>query len=190
MKLERLILSAAIVLFGIECISAAKEMTLALVLSVLVHELGHIFMIFALGLKIKNIRFELSGLCIDYAGLNTFLKELLVSLAGPISGIVFFVFAAYSENFSATALLELSAQLSLLYSVFNLLPVIPLDGGRILLCLSEKLLGGSSGEALYKKVSGFFCVILFVIGLICCLNGEGNGLFAASLWLILLQTAN
>ena len=44
------------------------ETTIAIALPVAVHELAHIIALRVFGLKVKSVRAELTGLCIDYCG--------------------------------------------------------------------------------------------------------------------------
>ena len=85
--------------------------------------------------------------------------------------------------------LEVSSGLSLLLSLFNMLPVIPLDGGRIAVQLLQKLLGERSGN----RAAGFLglavSLLLSAAGLLLALQGKGTGLLIAGVWLLLSQNA-
>ncbi|PYJ01901.1 MAG: hypothetical protein DME25_17290, partial [Verrucomicrobia bacterium] len=59
-------------------------------------------------------------------------KKALVSLAGPVPGIALGVGLAVAGLFSGRAWLNQAALLLLLINGFNLLPVLPLDGGHVL----------------------------------------------------------
>ena len=151
--------------------------------AVVVHELGHIAALSLLGFRIKGIELEPAGLKINYAGSSGVSKEILSALAGPMAGMFF----------SAILLLifkdyKLSADISVIYSLFNLLPIMPLDGGRALKSYLDFTLELDKAEKLGFTVSTVFSMLIAVAGLAMMMAGEGGGMFAAGLWLLLLQS--
>lgn len=97
-----------------------------------VHELGH-YLLLRLGhMPVRSLRLGLTGLEMDYAGQLFGLHGFLTVLAGPFFGIVYaLAMACLPGDYCA-----LSAGLSLGLSLVNLLPVLPLDGGRMLVFLA------------------------------------------------------
>lgn len=111
---------------------------LCLVLSVLLHELGHALAARRYGIGIRGITLELLGGYTEMEGdAPRPGVELVVSLAGPATSAVLGVAAAV-----ATALLPMDtvvgqvafqlAAANIIVAVFNTLPGLPLDGGRAL----------------------------------------------------------
>ena len=84
-------------------------------------------------------------------------------------------------------MLALSAGVSLLLSLFNLLPILPLDGGRIFSIIAAELLGGRRGDALTKGVSLTLATALLLAGTLLMWRGEGTALMLAALWLLASQ---
>ena len=160
---------------------------LALLIAVCVHELGHLLAIYMLGLRVTGLHLELSGLRIDYAGISSTAKNVLTAFAGPMAGILYFMTGLFVAEKTGNFVLMFSAKLSIVYSCFNLLPMLPLDGGRILTAIAESLLGGDEAGKLSSVVSTIFGLAFLILGLFCMLQGEGSGMFAAGLWLLLLQ---
>ena len=151
------------------------ETAIAIALPVAVHELAHIIALRFFGLKVKSVRAELTGLCIDYCGFAEPVAHIAAAFAGPAGG------------FTGCAWMELSAGISLLLSVFNLLPVLPLDGGRILLGLMTMLLGARTGERIAYRISIAITVLLLIAGTVLAFNNGSKAPAAAALWLMLAQ---
>lgn len=176
--------SAAILLF----MYVDKDILAAIIIAATVHELAHIITIYVFGLKIKGIQAELSGLRIDYVGLASTRQNVIIATAGPLVGIMYGVLFIKMDSPLNVEFIHLSAQLSLIYSAFNLLPLMPLDGGRILSELSALYFGQNRGEKITVFFSCVVSVMLTMLGLVMMLRGEGGALFAAGVWLLILQS--
>ena len=163
------------------------ETAMAIALPVAVHELAHIIALRIFGLKVRNVRAELTGLCIDYCGFAEPMAHIAASFAGPTGGFIYAYAASLIARETGCAWMELSAGISLLLSIFNLLPVLPLDGGRILLGLLTMLIGARAGERIACRVSCFFTAVLLVTGVVLALNQGGKAPAAAAIWLMLAQ---
>ena len=96
------------------------------VISAAVHELGHYAALCALGARPYLLRLELTGAAMyfDESRLS-YGREIIAALAGPLAGLILAIAAAIMR---AHAL----AGVSLVLSLFNLLPIGGLDGGRVL----------------------------------------------------------
>ena len=77
--------------------------------------------------------------------------------------------------------------MSLLLSLFNLLPILPLDGGRVFSLAASELLGARRGEALTRATGLALSTALLVIGAWLMWRGEGTALMLAALWLLASQ---
>ncbi len=117
--------------------------------SVLIHELGHAFAMIRYGLRPEITLHSMGGLT-SGRGMNrlTRPRRIFISFAGPLAGFVFYGLIWGSqqllpdaeflarprntvEDTLAFAVLQLE-WVNLWWGVFNLLPVLPLDGGHIL----------------------------------------------------------
>jgi Zn-dependent protease len=113
-------------------------LVLCLLLSVLLHELGHALVARRFGIGVRGITLELLG---GYTELDRDAPsprvELSVSLAGPAVSFVLGVFAVLAAYVlpAGTLAEELARQLAfsnIVVALFNALPGLPLDGGRAL----------------------------------------------------------
>jgi len=119
------------------------KFALGFVLLILVHELGHVVALRARGIE--------AGLPVFLPFLGAFVSmkqapksaydEAVSGIAGPVFGVAAsFGVLAVGQVYDSRLLLVL-AYTGLLLNLFNLLPVIPLDGGRTVAALSPALWG-------------------------------------------------
>lgn len=188
MEKGRLSLSAGAVLLGalIYCTASFSELA-AILAPVIVHELGHIVTLRLYGLRVRRVRADLRGVCIEYGGLYAPLGHAVSALAGPAAGLAYAFAASYFSRRCGNEALTLSAGVSLLLSVFNLLPILPLDGGRVFSIVAAELLGGLRGERATRALSLALAAALLVAGLYLTWRGEGTALALASVWLLASQ---
>ena len=117
---------------------AAFGFAVALALCVLAHELGHTAVSLALGRPVNRVViFFLGGISEISGEIERARDELLIALAGPVvsgllAGLAAAAFAFTSHGSLAWALLLLLTWSNVIVAIFNLLPGLPLDGGRII----------------------------------------------------------
>lgn len=115
--------------------------------SVLVHELAHSLVARGYGLPVRRIvLYVLGGVSEIDREAPTPGREFWIAFSGPLLSLVLaagaFTLASFADSFTVTG--ELLFQLwiaNLLVGVFNLLPGLPLDGGRLLRAGVWKLSG-------------------------------------------------
>lgn len=151
-----------------------------LALTVTVHELGHVAALILCGAQVCGLRMEGCGLVLRCTPPEGALRTVTAALAGPAAGAGLFCIL---RGLGYTA----CAELSLLFSCVNLLPVLPLDGGRILLGLMTMLLGARTGERIAYRISIAITVLLLIAGTVLAFNNGSKAPAAAALWLMLAQ---
>src|SRR5215475_12277030 len=108
--------------------------------SVLVHELGHALVVRSFGLLPQILLYSMGGLTswTDEKGISH-AKRIAISLAGPFAGFLFggVVFLSgiampglYSDDFWIVTYRDLLF-VNWGWGIFNLLPILPLDGGNV-----------------------------------------------------------
>ena len=112
-----------------------------LALAVAVHELGHVAALVLCGTEIYGLRMEACGLALRCAPPEGAVRTVGAALAGPAAGAGLFCIL---RGLGCPE----GADLSLLYSCVNLLPVLPLDGGRALQAAVAALAGERAAERL------------------------------------------
>ncbi len=101
----------------------------------LLHEVGHLLMMLLFHDRIARIRFQSFGICIEAQNAMDvdYEQEILIALAGPlVNGVVSLVCSALYLFWRQSDLLYLFCLVNLALCIVNLLPLYPLDGGRVL----------------------------------------------------------
>ena len=106
----------------------------AVVIAVIIHELGHIAALKALKIRINTIRLRMFGLEIS-ADIPKGKREAVIMIAGPganiLSAVLFYVISVICDN---SFFISLTA-CSLILGFFHLLPCAGFDGGAALKAL-------------------------------------------------------
>jgi stage IV sporulation protein FB len=105
------------------------------ILIVLIHELGHAFAAAAFSWRIKRINLlPFGGVAeIDEHGNRPLKEELIVTIAGPLQHVwmMGLAFVLYQFSLMSEDIYEQFIQFNIMVLVFNLLPIWPLDGGKL-----------------------------------------------------------
>jgi Zn-dependent protease len=111
-------------------------LAIGILISLLLHELGHALAVRSLGYGRSRITLSMFGGVTQWGGEPTPRHHALVAAAGPLATALCAAacagVAALAAGSYAGAILTQLWQLNLLWLVFNLLPILPLDGGTIL----------------------------------------------------------
>lgn len=156
-------------------------------LPIAAHELSHILALRLLGQSITGFMPDVGGLCIRYAGSCTAAGHILAALAGPLGGLIYALVAIHCAHIPGREWLEQSAGLSFLLTAFNLLPLLPLDGGRVFSQLCVLSLGEERGSNLCHCVSSVLLALLLTGGVALAAWKKSTAPLAAAIWLLLFQ---
>ena len=151
-----------------------------LFLSVLLHELAHSFVAMGEGLKVRDITlFFLGGMANLENECQTSKGSLKIAISGPIVSLLLaFLMILLSNNLSVSNIIfsnlfKQVGSLNLLIGVFNLLPIIPLDGGVILKSLIWYFTGSKRAGIKVAIASARLISFLSIfIGIFSLLNGR------------------
>lgn len=118
------------------------EIYAMIMLFALIHELGHLLAGILMGMKPEKIELMPFGVSISFKikveeynkkikkGNMLEIKKILVALAGPLTNFIIIIIASNINIDLFKALIVIYT--NFLIMIFNLLPIYPLDGGRIL----------------------------------------------------------
>ena len=146
-------------------------------LSALIHEFGHALVAGNCGYSIKRLSLMPYGATLtgDFDEL-CFKDEFKVVLAGPLTSFFIAIGISalwwfYPESYPFT---QIAFEANLSIALVNLLPVTPLDGGRLLSACSKQFFGKERGKFLLKIGGLFISVFLTVAFIFNCINSSAN----------------
>nr|WP_252731913.1 site-2 protease family protein [Paraglaciecola arctica] len=110
------------------------EFAIALILCLVFHEYGHIKAMKYFGLKTKGIYLIpfVGGLALSDEKINTRWQDIVISIMGPFFGLILSVACLVGYWITDLEILAGLAVFNALLNLFNMLPVLPLDGGHVL----------------------------------------------------------
>jgi len=135
------------------------QFALALILCLVFHEYGHVKAMKYFGMRTKGIYLVpfLGGLALSDEKINTRWQDVVISIMGPFFGfilsLILLVIYWVTESHIWAALAVFNAFLNL----FNLLPILPLDGGHILKSVSFSM---------NSRIGMFLCIAAIIGGII------------------------
>ena len=165
----------------------------------LLHEMGHIIAGLLLKMKLEKIEIMPCGLSSSFKA-NTLdfnkkikngniieLKKIAIALAGPITSFILAIVFTYIDipNIS----MQEVVYSNILILIFNLIPLYPLDGGRIIKSLIYIELGKEKSDYIIGKISFITITILTIISSIAVYYFKNIAIFliCISLWVIIGQ---
>jgi stage IV sporulation protein FB len=150
---------------------------LLVLIAISLHELSHIAVAGLLGKRIHSVKILSVGLnaSIDEIGYGRW-SSIAIFTAGPLCNILLYSgsswLCSYYLLLSEGMRFFISTNLTL--AIFNLLPVLPLDGGRILREILSMGFGMRQGTRFSKRVSFLFTVLLIFFGIVQIMNNYYN----------------
>jgi Zn-dependent protease len=147
--------------------AAAIAVVLLAFASVLLHELGHAVVARHLGVRIDRIELHFFGGAAQMtdhprsAG-----DEVAIAAAGPAVSFALAGLSALLASATALPVFGLLAQVNLVLGAFNLLPALPMDGGRILRALLSRRMGYVRATETAVKVTRVAAIGLGLIGVV------------------------
>lgn len=156
------------------CLTRQIELYGVLMLFALLHELGHLFAGIFLGFKPESLSINPLGLSINFKiriqdynekiknGNILALKKLVIAISGPaINFLLVILFSIFNLRIFGIKQ-EFLIYSNVLIGLFNLIPIYPLDGGRIIKNILHILTGLENTYNYTNLISNISIVILTV----------------------------
>lgn len=144
---------------------------------VLIHELGHVSAARGFGWKIREIQLlPFGGVAVtDESGNAPAKEEMAVALAGPLQNALMIAFALFMKSLGLYSpdWWSYFIEANLMIGSFNLLPILPLDGGKVLQGLLSYLLPYHQALLIGALSSLFLSMGLLLAALYTSGNGHG-----------------
>lgn len=140
----------------------------------LIHELAHLVAGLILGMKPDKIEIYPYGFKLafkinyeDYNvkinnGTQLSIKKILIYLAGPLVNFLIVLLALYNSKVSEIARMDI-IYANLLIAVFNLLPIYPMDGGKIVFELLHIFCGLKKSYKYIQDITWITLILLSVL---------------------------
>lgn len=125
-------------------------------LAVVLHELSHCAMLCFCAVPIRGIYLGNHGVLIQTDAMPPW-KTVISSLAGPLGGLLLLL---------TGKLFPQAAVCALLLSVYNLLPVYPLDGGRAFQAFTDGIFGEKASICICNLVELLVLSAILMLGLL------------------------
>lgn len=165
----------------------------------LIHELGHLLAGLLMGMKPEKIELMPFGVSISFKikveeynkkikkGNKLEIKKILVALAGPLTNFIIIIIASkiHIDLFKALIIIYTN----FLIMIFNLLPIYPLDGGRILKGILHINFGIRKSEFYTNIISKITVAIITILSsiLILYIHNIAIALVDMYLWYLIIK---
>ena len=142
-----------------------------------IHETGHIVAIICCRGRIREIRLRSAGALITTDSLTNRV-ECICTITGPAASLIGALFSVYFPLFGVFCTIQL---------LFNLLPLYPMDGGRILNCILLRFYPKANVTIITRFVRIFFSLIVIAFGAVISLCYPLGLLPAVACFLVVLR---
>lgn len=144
----------------------APQAVLIAVISSLLHEIGHLSVMLAVGNRPESVRLELGGMNIKRCeSVRTSIKsEILIALGGAAVNALIFISCTVAYCLCGGELVLNGACINLILMTFNLLPVKGLDGGMALYYMLSFRYDSDFSSGIIKITSVVFLALIYLWG--------------------------
>ncbi|MCO6431427.1 MAG: hypothetical protein J5J00_11245 [Deltaproteobacteria bacterium] len=152
------IFGVSLVLFILSFLNLLELTDLLILVAVIsFHELGHIFGMWLFGYTNLNILFLpfLGAVATGKRQAPALHKEIVILLCGPLPGLTIGSWILFTGDSATPLIIKKTGLYLVALNAFNMLPIMPLDGGQIV----HQLFGNSLIGSLIIKITGFLGLI-------------------------------
>lgn len=136
---------------------------------ILIHEVGHLLVILLLCCHVEALELRLSGLRMDYTeGHLGYGRDALIALGGPLANLIAAGVLILLSGAQPREAVYLSIGVQVLLAGFNLLPALPMDGGRVLQAVISYHWGLDRGSQVLQIATALVSAVMMGVGLYAC----------------------
>lgn len=147
------------------------------ILAAILHEAGHLVMMLLFHVRVKGVKIRLFDILIEADEPDSFLADVCVTLGGVGMN---FLLAGVS-----VVLAPFFCMANLAMGIFNLMPAVSLDGGRLLTLIVARRYGELAAGRVLRIVSFLILLPLMTAGILFLFrSGYNYSLLAISLYLL------
>lgn len=137
---------------------------------ILIHELAHCYACIYYGIEISEINLFIFGGVAKFHGHieENPKQEVIIALVGPLSNFILIVitfFIGTKFNIQNNSIINFFLTINITICLFNLIPILPLDGGRVVRGFMGHYLGVKRATYIVIKFGYCMCVLSFGIGI-------------------------
>lgn len=165
-------------ILAVAALISPLQVVVSVLLAAVLHEGGHLLLLWLLRVPVEGLRLSALGAELFARGAQrlSYGRELLVTLAGPAANLFAAVIVAALSLHTQWEGGYLFAGANIILGAYNLLPILPLDGGRILYLVTAFFFGPMVGDAV-TAVAGTVCALsVLVLGIYLSVV-SGSGMF-------------
>lgn len=123
------------------------------ILAVFIHELGHYFAVILCRRNIAGVRIGISGVLMESDMLRP-IESVFCSLSGPAASAILILLHGYFPRLAICGFLQ---------TIYNLLPLCPLDGGQALKTIVSCAFGERFASKIILVIEWLIIVVLFFL---------------------------
>jgi len=166
-----------------------------------IHELAHLLCGILLGLKPQSLKIMPMGLCVEFrtkpedynkkikkSNLLS-IKKLIIATAGPVLNLIIAIIFTTQNIHIFNISSEHIIYTNLLLAIFNLMPIYPLDGGRILKNFIRIYWGQQKAIKYTNTISNVIAILITAISSIAIMYYKNIAIFLVIiyLWIIVIR---
>ena len=170
------------------------EVYAILMLLAFLHECGHLLAGLLLKLKPKKLEINPFGVAIIFEEFgckdNKFeMKKILIALAGPLTNLGIMLIVMFFDFGFTQITREIIIYANLLIILFNILPIYPLDGGRIVKGILYIAKGSIFSDYITNQIANIGAIMLTFAGSIAIYYFKNIAIFLmlVYLWAIIIK---